>query len=225
MKKFLVIAILALTSVGICSAQGYNRVGVSYNNTSYSANSDLKELGLKSLSTNGVGVDYIHGFSLSSSMPMFIETGAGINFNSGEKKLGYGKFKLQNFNILVPVNYVYRFDVTEQFKIAPYVGVDFKVNLSSKLKPEYSFDDEDWDDSDYSRGGDDYDYDLDDSFGSIKGQTFQMGWHVGVGFQYSRFHLGVQYGTDFLPAFKKTVEDISMKLNTRNLKVSLSYCF
>ncbi len=31
---------------------------------------------------------------------------------------------------------------------------------------------------------------------------FQMGWHVGVGFQYKPFYLGVHYGTDFIPAYK-----------------------
>lgn len=58
---------------------------------------------------------------------------------------------------------------------------------------------------------------------------FQMGWHVGVGFQYKPIYLGVQYGTDFIPAYSHKYtydgESETAKINTGNLKVTLGYVF
>ena len=58
---------------------------------------------------------------------------------------------------------------------------------------------------------------------------FQMGWHVGVGFQYKPIYLGVQYGTDFIPAYSHKYtydgESETYKINTGNLKVTLGYVF
>ena len=243
MKKFIVFAVLALACVGVSSAQentGYNRLGISFDNTSYSANSDYKEMldGLSIPSTNGFGINYIHGFSLSNSMPMFIETGANVNFNFGSKDFYGIKMLVQNFNLQVPVNYVYRFSLSDKFSIAPYVGLNLKLNLATRFKFEASdFDDEDdwgyyaWDD-DY----DDWDYEGDESEWlsvydkKVMGKDgvwnrFQMGWHVGVGFQYSKFNLGVQYGTDFISAYKYSERGYKPAVNTGNLKVTLSYCF
>ncbi len=235
MKKLFIIAVFALTAAGICSAQraseydlgkstdtpsGYNRIGVSYNNTSYSPNSDAKEY-IDGFSTNGVGIDYIHGFSISKSLPMFIETGANINFNFYGDSGSDWKQNYQNFNIQVPVNYVYRFALNDDFSIAPYLGLNFKVNLLSREKyDEYDDYNEEWESSGWESL---YDKDVMGDDGTFN--RFQMGWHVGVGVQYSKFHFGLQYGTDFIPAFKHSEGGYKPAINNGNLKLTLSYCF
>ncbi len=58
---------------------------------------------------------------------------------------------------------------------------------------------------------------------------FQMGWQVGVGVNYERYYLGVQVGTDFIPAYSHKFEyggeSVKCKVNTTNVKVSLGYTF
>ena len=154
-----------------------------------------------------VGLDYIHGFSLTDRLPLFLETGVNLNFNFGSKDA-----------------------------------------VSADVSDYEDFDDEDWDDfmddmedGDYDYEGyaydygydDDYDYDDNDGSKWIsnfdkkqvgKNNTwnrFQMGWHVGVGFQYKPFYLGVQNGTDFIAAYSYK----KRKISSGNLKISLAYCF
>lgn len=68
----------ALCVASSAMAQDYNRVAISYDNTRYSAGGDMKELSMgvkddqKSAATNGFGLNYIHGFSLSNSHGSFI---------------------------------------------------------------------------------------------------------------------------------------------------------
>jgi len=77
------------TTMVVAQNTGYNRVGISYDNTNYGYN-DLMKLDqeMDGFSTNGVGINYIHGFSLSSSLPMFIETGLNFNIGFGSKNIG-----------------------------------------------------------------------------------------------------------------------------------------
>ena len=242
MKRIFTFVLLAASAMGIAvnaqraaeynmgstgDIKDYNRIGVSYNNTSYSPNNEAKDDFVeKGWSTNGVGIDYIHGFKLSSSMPMFIETGLNVNFNFGAKTIyeDYDggdyykdKIKMQNFNFQVPVNYVYRFDVADEFSIAPYVGLNFKLHLLSKMKFIEESDNE-TEESDWANL-----FSKDDMGEDGTWNRFQMGWHVGVNFQYSRISLGLQYGTDFIPAFSFKEDDWHAKVNTGNLKLTLGF--
>ncbi|MDE7097297.1 MAG: outer membrane beta-barrel protein [Muribaculaceae bacterium] len=252
MKKYLTLAVVAMVCAGTAKAQfageynlgrhegdykSYNRVGISYNNDSYGFNSDAKywfESNDMGGSLNGFGLNYIHGFSLSSSLPMFLEVGGNVNFNFGnvlhvEGESYYddvrynAKNQLQMIDLQVPVNYVYRFNVADDFSIAPYVGLNFKLNLIGKVM----YIEEIWDDDEYQKEEDGWFnlYNKDDMDDMGTWNRFQMGWHVGVGFQYSKFYFGVQYGTDFIPAFSCSDEGYKPKVNTGSLKINLGYTF
>lgn len=208
--------------------KNYNRIGVSYNNTNYKANYEF--LSSKSMGVNGFGIDYIHGFHITNNLPLFLET--GINFNmgfasdseSGESGRNYWKdsFKFQDMNLQVPVNVAWQFNVGGNFKISPYLGLNFKLHLLSRFKDKYEDEDGveegDW----YSvfDDGEDAMGDKDDTW-----NRFQMGWHVGVGFTYQPFYLGVQYGTDFIKAYSHKFDDGKSKIDTGNLKVVVAYTF
>lgn len=224
---------------------GYNRIGISYNNTHFGYN---KEAGGSdsNFSLNGIGIDYIHGFSLTQSCPIFLEVGVNVDFNFGSdseesnKDFITGDYWLQSkitqkkqfINFQVPVNFVYRVQATEDLTIAPYVGLNFKLNVTGKFRKDAEIETNiptnilnqiGYEESDLKEEGKWASvFDKDDMGGNdYTWNRFQMGWHVGVGFQYKPFFLGIQYGTDFIPAFKYE----KAKVNTGNLKISLAYCF
>lgn len=248
MKAFKALVLAgALAVTGSSMAQDYNRVAISYDNTRYSAGGDEKELGFgpddtKSIATNGFGLNYIHGFSLSKSLPMFLEVGGNINFNfygDSEREKGDDfdyRYQFQNINLQVPVNFTWRFNIVEDFTIAPYVGINFKLNLMQRGRAWYDFtpeDDEEQKFLDESKKWTNFMSDKEDGGMYSKDYTwnmFQMGWHIGVNFQYTNWVLGVQYGTDFIPAYSHTFEysdskDWKSRINTSNLKLSVGYCF
>lgn len=246
---------IALFAAATANAEDYNRVAISYDNVHFGANKEMKadffNDAVGGFSTNGVGLNYIHGFGLSESLPMFIETGLNFNFGFGSTQLGSekedlgfngyylgyeAKMKSQNINLQVPVNFVYKFNVADNVTLSPYIGLNFKLNLVTKYKNEVKYDtnipenllqqagvkleDEkgDWINvysSDEKNMGDK----------NLTWNRFQMGWHIGVGVQYKPFYLGVQFGTDFIPAYKKDINKETYKMSTTNLKVSLGYCF
>ncbi len=233
MKKLLWAAALLVAGTSIASAEGYNRVAVSYDHTRINANKEMNLFDTDKSETvglNGFGLNYIHGFGIAKNM--FIETGANVNFLFGGKTFeesedGWwdkNQTNFQNINLQVPVNYVYRFNITNGVSLDPYVGLNFKLNLATKCKYKYTSSDADdnmetdwiscFDDGEDAMGGKDYTW-----------NRFQMGWHVGVGCNYDNYYLGVQVGTDFIPAYSHNFEGYKPKINTLDVKVSIGYTF
>ena len=247
MKLYKALALAGVLAVaGSASAEDYNRVAISYDNTHYGYNKDYKaEYDVDpSFSTNGFGLNYIHGFGLSNNLPMFLEVGGNVNFNFYSKTdessiwdepLKY-KSQFQNINLQVPVNFVWRFNVVEDFTIAPYVGLNFKLNFMSIMRAYIDGDWEDMAEEDEAKEWTNLFSDSKDKGVGDKDLTwnrFQMGWHVGVTFQYTQWSLGVQYGTDFISAYRHTFKaedldggkDLKTAINTGNLKLSVGYTF
>lgn len=211
MKRIkLALAALAITALTV-SAQDYNRVGLSYNNTHFGATWS-NHVSDDNMSLNGIGIDYIHGFSLSESTPLYFETGAKLNFGFKDESVKVGgeklSAKLNIYTINVPANLAYKFSITDDFSITPYLGLNFKLHLSGTLKATYK------------NGGTKVEekaniFSKDEINPTWK--RFQMGWHIGVGFQYNPVYFGVSWGTDFL----KPVEDY----RSSDLSIALGYCF
>lgn len=141
----------------------------------------------------------------------------------------------------MPVNFAWKFNINDKFSVTPYLGLNFRVNMSSRMKyvSEYETnmpsdmlpkdfkkkDESDWYNclSSSEKHG----------MGS-KEETwnvFQMGWQIGVGARYSNYYLGLQYGTDFIPSYKHTYKDEdektseTYKINNGTFKVKLGYYF
>lgn len=218
MKKLIFAVALIAASVSM-NAQDYNRVALSYDYTGLSFNKEMAGKA-ETIGTNGFGLNYTHGFGVANSM--FVEAGANIDFLFGsrtEKGNGWELTqKTQNINLQVPVNFVYRFNITEGVSIDPYAGLNFKLHFSERMR----YDDEDetgkWisvfdDGADAMRSKD------------ATWNRFQMGWQIGVGLNYEKYYLGVQVGTDFIPAYSHKFDDGTYKVNTTNVKVSLGYTF
>lgn len=252
MKKLL-IAIAMICSVMSVSAQragdatswnetksrtDYNRVSISYDRQHFGFSSEYSKDDNGSINLNGFGLNYTHGFGVAENM--FVETGLSFNMGFGTDdigdKLSEGSYyfqeqnKMNNINLRVPINFVYSFHVADKFRIAPYAGINFKLNLVSKVKStfdtnipkdvllEEGIEEGEWinlfSDSEENMDGKDYTW-----------NRFQMGWQVGVNFEYSKYVLGVQYGTDFIPAYSHKFEDGKIKVNSSALTISVGYTF
>lgn len=241
--------------------ESYNRIGISYTNTSYGLNDQAKAMirmsaedeikkDISGISSNGFSIDYAHGWSLSKKYPMYLEAGLRFGFNAGSTTLfeesfkvdgaslsTTGKASLQNINFTIPVNFVWKFNVNalgNDFVIAPYTGINLKFNVSmrGRLKqdlsgslPEgyeeyledYIFDskwfsltssDKIYDKfAELSTGGGSYELDEEEAdelryvADNLTWKRFQMGWQIGVNFEYRNYCLGLEYGLDFLPAY------------------------
>lgn len=239
MKKMIMLAAAAVMALG-ASAQrasdselsynehpsGYNRIGLSYINQHYGFNWDSDD----NFSTNGVGIDYIHGFGLSSSLPIYIETGLSFNMgfysesesNSTSTYSWKGTTKFQNMNFQVPVNVAYRFNCGDNFAITPYLGINFKINAVSKKKydAEYTYNG-----NTEKENGEWYSFYKKEDSDDSTWNRFQMGWQVGVGAQYSNLYLGLQFGTDFIPTYSEKYDNETFRISNSTFKVQLGYCF
>lgn len=189
------------------TADSYNRVAVSYDLTSIS---DVDY----SCSLNGIGLNYIHGFSVAKDM--FVEAGVNLNYQVGSVRNSDLTFSA----LQIPVNFVYRFDnLIDGVTLSPYVGLNFKYNVLGEAKNKIKDSESEGSDTteqtvnlfdSKDMGGDDYTF-----------NRFQPGWHVGVGAHYGKIYAGVQWGMDFRSLCSQGEND----LRTSNLKLSVGYSF
>lgn len=216
MKKIIIASIMLAATAATATAQigdiaDYNRVGLTYDNTRYhdSYHDDNTSL-------NGLGLNYVHGFMLTSSTPMFLEAGAVLNFKFGTPySYQDEKESMRNLNIEVPVNFTYHFYVTDNITIAPYAGLNFKLHLLTSGRWEEAGEKSDW-----------YSYFSKDDMGEDNTwNRFQMGWQIGVSLHYSRYSLALQYGTDFIPAYHFSGDGETVNINTATFRLALGYSF
>lgn len=195
MKKGILSTMLLLAAVSGASAQDYDKVSLSYDNTKYAINASVGAITTNSdMQLNGLGVGYVHGFGVHKNL--FVEAGANLNFLAGSKN----QVSMQNFNATIPVNVVYSFPITKGVTITPYAGLNAKANIVTRGKAN----DEKW--ANYHDGDAAY-------------NRFQAGWQAGFRINYDNYFLGVEYGTDFIPACDKSWELLGVRAKT-NAKTS-----
>lgn len=200
-------------------SDGWNTVWVEYNPSAFITS--VK--GADNQSFTGLSAGYSRTFGISSSHPLFVEAGVGLqySFNSISLKEEYEdyldeddfdpKLKTTLFSAKVPVNLMYAWQIPNtNISLLPFVGVQLRYNLSGKQKFEYNFSgDEDdygyyyYDDDDFA----DEEYDVFDKDDMDDGawKRFQIGWQAGVKARINdKFLVGLSYGTDFSEIAKKT---------------------
>ncbi len=200
MRKMLatvVMTALLTCSVTTMKADSYNRAGVSYELETW-----VPKHG-DNLGLNGFGVNYIHGFGVSNKLPIFIETGIKMMAGFGEyeyeeEEYEEEKDEYSTMNFSVPVNVAYKYSFSNgEMALTPYLGLNFKLNVLAKNK---------------------YDGEtinlLKDSWGA---SVFQAGWHVGVGYNYRMFYIGLEFGTDF--------NKFASGVNSNNFSLGIGYNF
>lgn len=230
MKKFIFAAIVALISMTGARAENYMFGAVSYENTHFGFKStdpqDNYGMGL-----NGFGLQYTYGFGITDR-PMNVEVGLNWNMVFGSKNIqdipqngvGFDTKLHQNLMRLnIPVSYIYHFNAMGNFGIAPYAGLDLRFNLVSKMSEKTTV---------YNNG-----LYVDENKESISyfsksdmqghpARRFQLGWHIGVRFEYQmKYFLSLQYGTDFIRFYNFSYGDYNEHINTGNFALSLGYYF
>lgn len=166
----------------------------------------------------GANVGYAHAFRLTSSVPLFLEAGGELNYISGtEAGVAYGQyvdFNVKMLNIQIPVNVTYHIPATDKFAIAPYLGVNLKVNAIGTFK----FND-----------GDAYSLfsskDMNNVFGlGDAANRVQVGMNLGVNFILSeKFTFGYRFQQDFNNYYKVKYRGCGVKLSTNNQYITLGY--
>ncbi|MBQ8715737.1 MAG: porin family protein [Prevotella sp.] len=224
MKKIFVLAIMAMITLAsqaqivssrssrvtttntLKNYENFSTIYLQYNPISIKDNDGDTE------SFTGFSLGYNHAFSLSQSVPLYLEPGLGIQYAFHSKDRSNSKVKYNMFSTKIPVSLLYKFDIANsEFSIVPNAGIDFRINLFGKYKREYTSDE---------RSDKSLNLFSEDDMGDGKWNRFQIGWHVGVNFMYAnKFLLGASYGTDF----SKIQDEDELKVRTFSL--TLGYCF
>ena len=199
------------TNAGSSNIGDYNTIYLQWNPSSI-----VPKEG-SSYSFTGFSAGYNHAFSLSQSIPLYVETGVGIQYSfwSGDTPFPYKRNNdSRNYE---PLSLSYKFDIpNSDFSIIPNAGIDFRFNILAKLNHD-----------DFKNAVDLFDEDMsnvtENSKGYKLGETwkrFQVGWHVGVNFMYKNtIMIGGSYGTDFSTIWNY----FDCKMRTGS--VTLGYCF
>lgn len=204
-------------SVLVKDTDPYNRIYVSYS----PMNLKIDVEGADDIKLTGLTLGYLHGFNLSSNLPLFLEVGGNVAYS-------YGDFEAVDYKLLsvnVPVNVAYKLSFAgSDFSLTPFLGINFRYNIVGKMKNDSDYDDYgdygdwSWDDWGYSYDASRSSINLfdKDEMGDSKWKHFQMGWQIGVGFNYKKLYVGISYGSDFSEIVKKTkahTTQISLGLN------------
>ncbi len=206
MKKLFLMAIAAVMSLG-ASAQlissntvthkasdNYNRFSVSYTSLS---NIDEDAM-------SGISAAWTKGIAISKTTPLFIETGLGLNYAWKSED----EYKINWLTATIPVNLVYKYEISDGIKLAPFAGIYLRGNLLGEMNI----------DDDYSQYMDDVNFFDDYEDGGLEASRFSFGWNIGVGVEINKFYLGLSYGSDL----NEFVEDAD-KIGTLSATVGFNF--
>ena len=170
---------------------------------------------------NGFSLGYVQSFSIAKKLPLFFETGAGINFarysdseSDSETIYGYtisaeNKWSTTTLGLTIPLNVVYKININDKLALKPYTGFYLRVNLMSKSndKMEVSIPSEFSqyvDASDYEWDEDYNNFDKDDVGEDGTWNRVQFGWQIGATLDINKFNVGIGYALDFNEIAEKT---------------------
>ncbi len=160
---------------------------------------------------NGVYLEWLDAVSCSKSIPLYFDWGFNLNYNYRKDETESTKVTSNLFQIAVPLQVEYRLPVGEKVHISPYLGLIARVNILGSGTSEYET-------VGYTSGSKysaprsytkkeskDINYFDKDDMGSSEAcwKRFQLGWNIGVNFDFNKFYIGLSYGTDFMEIAKK----------------------
>lgn len=128
----------ASTSDGILVKENsdYNRIQFGYAPQIFAA-SYMGYSG-ESMTAQGFKAGYLHGFNITGQkLPLFVELGADLNFNTKGDALFLGGGTNVTTNLLsfnIPINLAYKLSFKNGMWIEPYAGMSFKVNAVARMK-------------------------------------------------------------------------------------------
>ena len=233
MKKFIVLlAVLAMTLGANAqnrpgAGKDYNRVEISYAPMFFSDYASVgRSRNYSSMTAHGFKAGYVHGFHLSKKWPMFIEAGANLQYNrknvemfeSDDDVVDVKEAPLSILRLNIPVAFTWRFAVGSKklWKISPYTGFNFGINLLYKIDGNNMF-----------KFVEDYGAEWGFTDDDFSANRFQFGLIEGVNFTYKSWNFGVNYVIDlmYLTKSRDQVFGIEEKNYTGTLAISAGYEF
>ena len=119
----------------------------SYDRTFVSADDDKSEYGKYGLDVDGFqgfSVGYVQSFKIAKKLPIFFETGLGLNYarwsdseDYTEDEDGYNgedKYSMNSLGLTIPLNFVYGVKINDMLTIKPYTGFYLRINVMAKAK-------------------------------------------------------------------------------------------
>lgn len=176
------------------ASDNYNRFSVSYTSLS---NIDEDAM-------SGISAAWTKGIAISKTTPLFIETGLGLNYAWKSED----EYKINWLTATIPVNLVYKYEISDGIKLAPFAGIYLRGNLLGEMNI----------DDDYSQYMDDVNFFDDYDDGGYEASRFSFGWNIGVGVEINKFYLGLSYGSDL----NEFVEDAD-KIGTLSATVGFNF--
>lgn len=171
---------LSVSAQDVQHPQNYNRVGISFQDA---------VIGYPDLEKDnfiGGSLDYIHGFRLNETTPIYFETGASISYLVNLDGWAYG-------NIAVPLNFAYQIPISNsKISLSPFIGLDLKGNIAGTSHADFD--------------------DLREWYVDEDCRSFQIGWHLGVGMTKGKFYFGIACGSDFLK-LKKNIDSDNFRVS------------
>lgn len=178
---------------------------------------------------NGFSFGYVQSFKIAKKVPIFFETGLGLNFarNSNEftDDYGNGAYETYKYNqtvlgLNIPLNVVYGVKINDMLAIKPYTGFYLRINVMAKEKDTYE-----WNDGAGDSGSEDKSYNMFDKddvlasnlFYAKKWSRCQFGWQIGATLDINQFNVGIGYALDF--------NEIAEKTKTSKFAVTVGYNF
>lgn len=177
----------------------------SYGSESGSADSD-KEHNLK-----GFNLNYISGIGLKEGLPVFLEIGGQLAFNTEEED----DVRSNLLSIAIPIDLTYRLQLESGFYVAPYLGMRLKGNLLGNSKYSGS----------YSYSGDTVNwFDEDDMGEDMAFRRFQVGGIAGVNIGYKKVNFNVGYQFDS-PLWSYSEHGVKGKMKTNGIVAGIGLNF
>lgn len=191
---------------------------------------------------NGFNVQLVHGFKLSEKVPLYLETGIGLTYNTfkyidevnfnidgsnnfnDNLNVESSKKRLNSLRVYIPLSIGYRFGSSPSFSFLPYTGFSLSINpiFDYKFSSKSIY----VDPSGTSYNGM-MSVDSSSELGNIR-------WQVGLKFMIQKIFFGAQYNLDVIPLATLNckfngsgISNIETKerLRTANLSVSIGYVF
>lgn len=176
MKKLILLTAVAMAFVTSVAAE--SRVVIGYDMPRIAWTGSGSEAAEK---FNGFSAGYIYGIGLGES-GLGIDAGAVFQYGSYSETYYGEDCKMKTSSISIPVAAAYSIALGDNMAIRPYVGVNFRIGIAMK---------DAWGDEDYES------YYSEDDCGDYTSDRFQIGYVAGVDFEFSKFLVGYQYGSDF----------------------------
>ena len=155
---------------------------------------------------DGFTIGYNRGIGLSSSMPLYLEVGGGLQYSTGSND----DVDVHLLSVVAPVSVLYHFSFPNStIGIEPLAGLNFRYNGWGEIKDDK----------------DTYDPFSDDDTGDNPANRFQVGLHLGVNAVFKKFVLGLKYniGLSNFWKVKGDYETTNVKFNTFTISAGFRF--